>query len=249
MPRLTSVKVTVGSRRLQSLPDGVELTAVSQTENLIHPPALAKELDACESLLRSGAPRALLFGRPGLGKTATLRNWSVAVSRPFWFVRFERLLTAFLGGTGSNLAALFKAASENRAVLVFDDFDAIARGREDTREGGEGRRIVTSLIALLDEFTNEVPVVAATNLPTQIDAAVRRRFRLIAFERLSPENATRLLRNLTGSSNIPEDLATSACSLSPAEIVDLMPTAPSITDLAAAIHARQRALMAMQDDR
>jgi stage III sporulation protein SpoIIIAA len=43
-----------------------------------------------------GAPRLLLFGNPGLGKTATLRNWTHRVPRPFWFVRFEHVLTAFL---------------------------------------------------------------------------------------------------------------------------------------------------------
>ena len=76
-------------------------------------------------------PRALLFGEPGVGKSATLLNLTLASQRPFWWVRADQMFSAFLGGTSSNLSTVFGAAAKAHAVLVFDDFDAIARKRAD----------------------------------------------------------------------------------------------------------------------
>lgn len=205
--------------------DYVDLLPLPEPVQLVYRNTLEKEIVALADQLHesAGCLHALLFGQPGLGKTATLRQLERASSRRFWWVRSDRFFTAFFGGTSSNLAAIFRDAEASQAVLVFDDFEVIGRRRDDPRESGESRRLVTTLISTLDGYRDRVTVLAATNLPSVLDPAVLRRFdHLLPFETLDDDSRARLLRIQLGRRAVPKSLSKAAATLSPAEILDVL---------------------------
>ena len=71
---------------------------------------------------------------------------------------------------------LFEFARRQPCVLFLDEFDALARARQDTSEHNELRRVVNSLLMFIDRFQNNGFLIAATNLDEALDRAVWRRF-------------------------------------------------------------------------
>ena len=210
---------------LPSLPDFVEERSVQSEQVLIYSPAVAEAVSSLRAQIAKveGAPRAFLFGDPGFGKSATLSNLSYASPRPFWWIRGDQMFSSFLGGTSSNLSTVFAAAEKAHAVLVFDDFDSIARKRTDPRESGESRRVVAALLAALDDSRHSIAVLAATNLPDVVDSAVVRRFNLlIPFTALAAPQIEALLQRVLNVDTVTDDLLTMAQALSPAEVVDIV---------------------------
>ena len=61
-------------------------------------------------------------------------------------------------------------------MVLFDEFDALAKERADSSEHGELKRVVTAFLQLLDEFHGRSLILAATNHPGLMDDAVWRRF-------------------------------------------------------------------------
>ncbi len=71
---------------------------------------------------------------------------------------------------------LFDYASRQPSVLFLDEFDALARSRTDSGEHNELRRVVNSLLGMIDRYKSRGVLVAATNLETSLDEAIWRRF-------------------------------------------------------------------------
>jgi SpoVK/Ycf46/Vps4 family AAA+-type ATPase len=67
-------------------------------------------------------------------------------------------------------------ASRTPCVLFLDEFDAIAKLRDDQQELGELKRVVNSFLQNLDSLSSEVVLIAATNHEQLLDPAVWRRF-------------------------------------------------------------------------
>ena len=86
------------------------------------------------------------------------------------------VVSSYLGETSRNLASIFDYCDKGSWVLLFDEFDALAKERADTAEHGELKRVVTAFLQLLDDFSGNSLVLAASNHPTLLDAAVWRRF-------------------------------------------------------------------------
>jgi SpoVK/Ycf46/Vps4 family AAA+-type ATPase len=84
----------------------------------------------------------------------------------------------WLGETPKNVAAVFRAAREENAVLFFDEADAIASRRSSSVEHGVQREMNTVVNVLLQEMErfNGV-VIFATNLASNFDPAFERRIR------------------------------------------------------------------------
>jgi SpoVK/Ycf46/Vps4 family AAA+-type ATPase len=94
-------------------------------------------------------------------------------------VRYDGLITSYLGETASRLRRLFDLAHTRRCVLFFDEFDTIGKERGDIHETGEIKRVVSSLLLQIDDLPPHVVVVCATNHPELLDRAVWRRFQLM----------------------------------------------------------------------
>lgn len=118
----------------------------------------------------------LMYGAPGTGKT-TLALWlAKELSLPAVVVRLDGLISSFLGTTARNLGALFSFANRYECVLVLDEFDAIAKLRDDPNEVGEIKRVVNALLQNMDERRNRGVTFGLTNHPSLLDPAVWRRF-------------------------------------------------------------------------
>ena len=122
--------------------------------------------------------RMLLTGAPGNGKTSLAEALAHALMVPLVVVRYDGLITSYLGETASRLRRLFEYAHTRRCVLFFDEFDTLGKERGDIHETGEIKRVVSSLLLQIDDLPSHVVVVSATNHPELLDRAVWRRFQL-----------------------------------------------------------------------
>lgn len=142
--------------------------------------------------------RILLDGPPGNGKTSLAEAIATETMLPFYVIRYEGIVSSFLGETAGRLDQAFEFARTRRCVLFFDEFDAIAKERSDTHETGEIKRVVSTLLLQIDRLPSHVIVVCATNHAELLDRAAWRRFQLrLAVDAPSRAAATDFLEQLT----------------------------------------------------
>ena len=91
----------------------------------------------------------------------------------------DGLVSSLLGSTAKNIHKIFEYASRRECVLFLDEFDVIAKLRNDKNELGELKRVVNSLIQNIDMFSSNSILIAATNHQELLDSAVWRRFNKI----------------------------------------------------------------------
>ncbi|KYK32430.1 MAG: AAA family ATPase [Theionarchaea archaeon] len=120
--------------------------------------------------------KILLCGPPGTGKTLSAHVLANELGCDLFYVRLDSLISSYLGQTGGNLRRIFDFARGKRAILFLDEFDAIAKMRDDMNELGEIKRIVNSLVQNIDMFSSDGLLLAATNHPQLLDIAIWRRF-------------------------------------------------------------------------
>ena len=117
-------------------------------------------------------------GPPGTGKTICAEALAFALNQKLLVVRYAELESRWVGQTSKHVAAVFRAAGREDAVLFFDEADAIA-GRRFTTMGAayerEANAIVNVLLHELETFPGVV--IFATNLAANIDPAFERRIR------------------------------------------------------------------------
>ena len=95
---------------------------------------------------------------------------------PLFVVKLDRLISSYLGETASNVRKIFEFARKQPCILFLDEFDALARARDDATEHNELRRVVNSLLIFIDRIKPKGFLIAATNLDKALDPAVWRRF-------------------------------------------------------------------------
>ncbi|UGY19163.1 AAA family ATPase [Bradyrhizobium septentrionale] len=157
---------------------------IVSTDNYQALAEIVTEVRRGEELRRHGlSPRSkLLFcGPPGCGKTLCAEVLARELKLPLLVARLDEVITTYLGATASNLRKAFDAAVQLPTVLFLDEFDALARARTDTAEHNEIRRVVNSLLMLIDRFAGKGLLIAATNLEGSIDRAAWRRFDEVMF--------------------------------------------------------------------
>lgn len=120
--------------------------------------------------------RLLLAGPPGNGKTSLAEALAYELALPLFTVRYEAVVTSYLGETAQRLRRLFDFVRTEPCVLFFDEFDALGKERGDIHETGEIKRVVTTLLLQLDDLPTYCVLVGATNHPELLDRAAWRRF-------------------------------------------------------------------------
>lgn len=120
--------------------------------------------------------RLLFCGPPGNGKTSSASALANALGVDAYGISIPRLVSKYLGATGSNLGELFSALDPG-VVMVFDEIDAIgsSRGAVSDAADKEKNATVNVLLTLMDRHRAGV-IVATTNRADILDAALLRRF-------------------------------------------------------------------------
>jgi len=121
----------------------------------------------------------LLVGPPGTGKTLLARAVAGEAGVPFFSISGSEFVEMFVGVGASRVRDLFEQAKANAPCIVFiDEIDAVGRQRGAGLGGGNDEREQTlnQLLTEMDGFegNNGIIVIAATNRPDVLDAALLR---------------------------------------------------------------------------
>ncbi|RJG52900.1 ATP-binding protein [Sphingobium terrigena] len=159
---------------------------------------LLRESRAADTIRRRGLAvrsKLLFCGPPGCGKTLCAEIFASELGLPLYIVKLDRLISSYLGETATNVRKIFEFARKQPSVLFFDEFDALARARDEDGEHNELRRVVNSLLMFIDRIQPKGFVVAATNLDQSLDPAIWRRFdEVIWFDRPDTRMIARFLK-------------------------------------------------------
>ena len=155
-----------------------------------------RQWDILESNGLQPSHKLLFCGPPGCGKTATAEAIAAELGLPLVYIRFDSVVSSLLGETASNLRKVFEYIHEDTWVVLFDEFDAIGRSRDDATEHGEIKRVVNAFLQMLDNFHGRSLLIAATNFEQALDPALWRRFdEVVRFERPTVGQIEELLKN------------------------------------------------------
>lgn len=118
----------------------------------------------------------LLYGPPGCGKTLLARTVASETAAYFIDIGGPEIIHKLYGESEAHLRSIFQEAGQKApSIIFFDEIDAIAPKRADVK-GEVEKRVVGQLLALMDGLKSRgrVIVIAATNIPDNIDPALRR---------------------------------------------------------------------------
>ena len=175
---------------------GVETVVPQRTfADVILPPDTRRALDEALAQVRN---HALIFtrwglgerhstglglafnfaGPPGTGKTICAEAIAHELGMKLLVVNYAEVESMWMGETPKNIATAFRSASDQRAVLFFDEADAIATRRSSSpmvSYDRESNTVVNVLLRELEAFNGVV--IFATNLASNFDPAFERRIR------------------------------------------------------------------------
>jgi AAA+ superfamily predicted ATPase len=160
---------------------------------------IIRENKRSDTLLSYGvrpARKILFFGPPGCGKTLAAEVIANELSMPIFLVRWDAVISSFLGETIANLRKVFDYIVQHPVVVLFDEFDTIAKNRDDGNDHGELKRSVNAVLQRMDEYQGEGMIVATTNyeLLLDLDKDIWRRFdEVLRFERPNLEHIKQLI--------------------------------------------------------
>lgn len=140
-----------------------------------------------------GINKFLFEGFPGSGKTEAAKHIARLLDRTLFCVDFDNLIDSKLGQTNKNIASVFNEINmlpnANRVVVLFDEIDVIALDRINSNDVREMGRVTSTILRELDRLTDlnkEIVIIATTNLFSNFDKALIRRFdAVINFNRYS----------------------------------------------------------------
>ncbi|MFC4163495.1 AAA family ATPase [Epilithonimonas zeae] len=143
---------------------------------------IMKENFYSEELSRYGLPvsnKILLHGTSGCGKTMTAKAMACELNKKILILNLSNVVCSRIGETSQNMRQIFEKAGREKAVLFLDEFDQIGKSRgSDDKDVGEMRRLVNTIIQLIDYFPQNALLICATNHTDIIDAALLRRFQI-----------------------------------------------------------------------
>jgi SpoVK/Ycf46/Vps4 family AAA+-type ATPase len=140
--------------------------------------------------------KLLFWGPPGCGKTLTAHHLANEFGLKVGVVRLSALISSYLGETAAHLQQVFDTAQQTPMVVLFDEIDSVAKTRDDSRDVGELKRLVNSLLQAMDTFVaKESILIGASNHQYMLDPAIWRRFDdVILFPSPSPDARKRFIQ-------------------------------------------------------
>ncbi len=143
-----------------------------------------------------GINKFLFEGLPGSGKTEAAKHVARLLERMLFCVDFDKLIDSKLGQTNKNIANIFNEINSlpysNKVIVLFDEIDVIALDRINSNDVREMGRVTSTILRELDRLTDlnkEIVIIATTNLFSNFDKALIRRFdAIINFNQYSQED-------------------------------------------------------------
>jgi SpoVK/Ycf46/Vps4 family AAA+-type ATPase len=132
------------------------------------------EIDRIVQALKTRGHGSLCFyGAPGTGKTALAEHIARVLDRPLLIKRASDLMSKFVGETEQQMAAMFREAESEKAVLLLDEADSFLQDRR----GAQRTYEVTEVNEMLQGMERHHGVfICTTNLMDRLDQAALRRF-------------------------------------------------------------------------
>lgn len=141
---------------------------------------------------KAGVNKFLFEGEPGTGKTETVKQIARILERELYIIDFDAVIDSKLGQTSKNLSAVFNELynlpQPEKIIVLFDEIDAIALDRVNSNDLREMGRVTSTMLKGLDGLSDNVILIATTNLYGQFDKALLRRFdSVVNFNRYSKD--------------------------------------------------------------
>ena len=151
----------------------------------------------------------LFYGAPGTGKTESAYQIARILGRDLLRVDFEQLIDSRLGETSKNVSILFDEINHlafGKIIVLMDEIDALVLDRVNTNDLREMGRVTSTFIKELDRLNENVVIIATTNLFSNFDKAVVRRFdATVSFDRYSKEDLIEIADAIL-SSTLKQDM-------------------------------------------
>ena len=149
----------------------------------------------------AGINKFLFEGKPGTGKTETVKQLARILNRELFMINFESIIDSKLGQTSKNIAALFNEIQEfvhpEKAIILFDEIDAIALDRVNAHDIREMGRATSAILKGFDSLNDKIVLIATTNLFDSCDKALLRRFDyIIDFNRYSQDDLLEIAESI-----------------------------------------------------
>ncbi|QNA90286.1 ATP-binding protein [Massilia sp. Dwa41.01b] len=151
----------------------------------------ADMLQLADGLAGNRAARLCLYGPPGTGKTAYGRWLAERLDMPLLLYTASELISKWVGESEKNIAAAFRRAESENALLLIDEVDSFLQDRAHARQSWEVT-MVNEMLTRMETYSGVF--IASTNLMNGLDPAALRRFDLkVRFDFLLPDQAALLL--------------------------------------------------------
>ncbi len=164
---------------------------------------------------KSGMSKFLFYGLPGTGKTESAFQIARLLERDILSVHLEQLIDSGLGETSKNVIKLFDEINHlryDKVIIIFDELDALVLNRSSTNDLREMSRVTSTFLRELDALSNQIVIIATTNMFESFDRALLRRFdAIVSFDRYSKEDLidiadAMLTANIKKAVNSSQDL-------------------------------------------
>lgn len=145
----------------------------------------------------------MFYGAPGTGKTESVYQIARILGRDLLRVDFEQLIDSRLGETAKNVSILFDEINHlafGKIIILMDEIDALVLDRINVNDLREMGRVTSAFIKELDRLNENVVIIATTNLFSNFDKAIVRRFdATVSFDRYSKEDLIEIADELLSS--------------------------------------------------
>ncbi len=164
---------------------------------------------------KTGMSKFLFYGAPGTGKTESAFQIARLLERDILSVHLEQLIDSRLGETSKNVTRLFDEINHlmyGKVIVIFDELDALVLNRSSANDLREMSRVTSTFLRELDTLSDQIVVIATTNLFESFDKALSRRFdAIVSFDRYSKEDLIEiadamLTSNIRKAVNLSQDL-------------------------------------------